>query len=122
MFDDDGLAPVDDTDGLHPQRTTGSRLDGAHRDLQRPLGHRAVERLTNLLDLDAEGVGDHSDLALPLTRDRAGEADPRLVVERTAESQCVAHDVGHTVVVVQPDLVGVDLLDLRRLRGSTSGR
>ena len=81
MFDDDGLAAVDDADRLHPQCATGAGLDGAHRDLQRPFGHRAIECLTHFLDLDAECIGDHPDLALPFAGDGARHGDPRLVVE-----------------------------------------
>ena len=71
VLDDDGLAAVDDTDGLHPQCAAGAGLDGAHRDLQRPVRHRAVEGLAHLLHLDAERVGDHPELSLPLTGDGA---------------------------------------------------
>ena len=112
MFDDDGLASVDDTDRLHPQCAAGAGLDRAHRDLERPLCHRAIECLPHFVNLDAERIGDHADLSLPFACDGARHGDPRLVVERTAESHRVTHDVGHAVVVVEADLVGVDLLDL----------
>src|SRR4029077_881340 len=105
------LASVDHTDGLHTQCGTGSRLDPAERDVKRSIARPAVESLTHFLDFDAQRLGHQSELPLPLAGDGAREADTWLVVERPPESQGVAHDVYHRVVVVQSDLVGVDILD-----------
>ena len=86
VFDDDRLTPVDHAYRLHAQRTAGAGLDCAHRDLQGPIRHRAIEGLPHFLDLDTQSVGDQADLALPLAGDRARDADPRLEVERLAET------------------------------------
>ena len=111
MLDDDRLAPVDDTDRLHPQSAARSGLDGAHRDLQGAVRHLTIECLPYFLYLNPQSVGDQSDLSLPFTRDGAWHADPWLVREGPAESHRLAHDVGNPVVVVQGDFVCVDLLD-----------
>ena len=111
VVDDDRLAPVDDADGLEADRAAGAGFDGPEGGLDRLLGQPPVVGLADLVDLDAETVGDVADLALELTGDGARQHDPRLEVERLTETERVDHDLLDAVVVVERDLVAVDLAD-----------
>lgn len=122
VLDGDDVAAVGDADRLHADRATRPGLDRAHRDFERPLGDRAIERLAEFVDGNTECLRHQPDLALPFAGDGAGESDPRLVVEWPTEAQGVAHDVGHPVVVVQTDFVGVDLSTDDDWVDSTRGR
>ena len=73
VFDDDGLAAVDDADGFHADRAARPRLDRAHRNFEGLVRHGAIKVFAYLLDLDTEGVADQPELARPLAGDRARE-------------------------------------------------
>ena len=109
MVDHDRLTPVNDADRLEADRTARPGLDRPEGRLDRLLGQTPVVGLPNLVDRDAETVGDVADLALELTGDGTGQHDPRLEVEWLTESERVDHDLLDAVVVVEGDLVAVDL-------------
>ena len=54
VLDDDGVAPVDDADGLEAHRADGAGLDRAGRDLERAVGGALLVGLADLVELDAE--------------------------------------------------------------------
>ena len=75
------------------------------------VGRPTVVGLADLVDVDAEAVGDVTDLSLELAGDGTGQHDPRLEVERLTEADRVDHDLLDAVVVVERDLVAMDLAD-----------
>ena len=96
-------------------------LDRSEGGLDRLFRRAPVVGLADLVDLDAEAVGDVADLALELAGDGARQHDPRLEVERLTEAERVDHDLLDAVVVVERDLVAVDLADRTR-RGRQDDR
>ncbi len=87
VVDDDRLATVDDADRLEADRTAGAGFDRAEGGLDRLIGQPPVVGLADLVDLDAETVGDEADLALELAGDGTGQHDPRLEVQAADRSR-----------------------------------
>ena len=80
---------------------------------------RLLVRLADLLDLDAERLGDLADHAAPCVRQRAREEQQRCVIERLREPHRAEQHLGLVVRVVVEDLEhahGVDALTRARQR------
>ena len=114
--------PFDHAGRPGADRAAGAGLDGAERDLDVPVGQFAVQGAADLLDLDAEPVGDQVNRCLPGHLDEAGCLQHRFEVQRTAEAHAVHHHVGDRIVVVERDLGGRDAADVLRLGASSAAR
>ena len=95
--------------GIVPNATSISRV-----------GQLAVEPAADLVELDAETLGDQVDRRLPGRRDVPGTAEQRLEVEGAPEAHSVHHHRRHRVVVVQRDLRHPERADAADCVDSTS--
>ena len=104
VLHDDGGPAVDDALHLEAQRGRGAGFDSACRDVERRLRGPALMGLADLVELDAEALGDHRDHAAPGERERAREEQQWGAVEGLAEAHRLEEHLGLVVGVVVEDL------------------